>query len=527
MESTDWIISSVIFVFLIVGLFFAIPWLMSINTPTITETEMQNIMENIANEIETKAILLKSDCNAELYYCNRQFPVLLDVNTDYNYLVSRPFDQYLGRLFVVIPPGELHSVYVLPKGLIEPRYDENTNLAVEALQFGTIKVSNPYFDINVSSNVTSIHYLDSNAPNLIIKYPDMNMSLLKNSDRLVIIGDPDRNFSFIFFPYTNEFWVDVPTDIQLNIQSSATNWRVGDSIGVLSSADWWDYNEDDDYWWHYRIPITVNTLGCERTNEILQKSFDFNEIMQNLSISAELDTDSFRVIEYENFSPVDYDLGTSEIDPVPFYVSYSQTTKIATVKWQMPGKVPANTTKLYYLYFDFLPYRKDPPTYASLSYTAPACQLSVVSGNAESTNLTAYFGSASQAFIFNPNALQFSIKNMEEKEWLSANVSYRLPLEFKAGKAPRQDTNVSLDINFEAEFLSVGCENCDLNLDSLALLEVASLGSGAPVDLLVKGTDWDINYETETKLSTLWFVVKGTTSSKKSRYYFLYYNNIK
>ncbi|MCX8189703.1 MAG: hypothetical protein N3F05_00540 [Candidatus Diapherotrites archaeon] len=527
MESTDWIISSVIFVFLIVGLFFAIPWLMSINAPTITETEMQNIMNNIANKIEAKAILLKTDCNSQRYDCNRQFPVLLDVNTDYNYLVSRPFDQYLNRLFFVIPTGEIHSVYVLPKGLIEPMYDENTSLKAEALITGKYRVLNPYFDINVSNTFASVHFIDSNSPDIVIRYPDMNMSLLKNSDRLIIIGDPDRNFSFIFFPNTNEFWIDMPTDIQINIQSSATNWQIGDSIGVLSSAEWWDYNKDDDYWWHYRIPIAVNTLSCDLTNAILQKTIDLNEIMQKLNISAELDKNSFRLIEYENFSPVDYDPDTNEVEPIPFHVSYSETSKKAIIKWQMPGTVPANSTKLYYLYFDFLPYRKDRPAYANLNYTEPECQLSIVSGDAESTNVTTYLGSASQAFIFNPKTVQFSIKNIEEKEWLSANVSYRLPLAFNAGKTSRQDTNVLLDINFDAEFLSVGCKNCDLNLESLALIEVSSLGSGAPVSLLVKGIDWDLNYNQQTKLSTIWFLVKGSTSANKSRYYFLYYNNLK
>ncbi|MEM4663174.1 MAG: hypothetical protein QXM75_04080, partial [Candidatus Diapherotrites archaeon] len=527
MSPTDWIISSVVFVFLIVSLFVSVPWLMSINMPTITETELQDILSKVTHSVDVKAIFLKSDCNGELYDCNGYYPIVLklDMNADYNYLASRPFDTYSNKLFVVVPPEELHSIYLLSRKPIEPNYDEKSELNVTSMSDGTIVVSTPYLEANIGSNLTMINYLDSNIADVTLSYPDMNMSVLKSSKWLAIVGDSDKNFGLLFFYNVPEFWVDTPPAVQVGFLSSAANWRVGDSIGVLSSDFWWDYNEDDDYWWHYRIPITINSLNCARTNEIVQTNIDFNKVLNDLNVIGEVDSNSFRLIEYSGFYPVDYDKNTSEIDPVPFHVAYSESAKTATVKWQIPGIMPANSVKKYYLYFDLLPYRKDQPIYTTLNYSRPECDLLISTGNAQSTKVATQVAIANRLFVFNPSTLKVSVKNLEEREWLSTQLRYRIPIAFNAGRYSREDVNVSIDVNFSYEFASVGCKNCDLNIESVYLVEVASLGSGSVLDSLKKGTEWDLSYEKESGLSKLWFLVKGRTKEYGNRYYFLYYDS--
>lgn len=525
MEPTDWIISSVIFVALVATLFVSLPWLLSGGTAPVSETEIKAVLGSVTKEIQVKPIILKSDCNFKRYDCNRYYPVVLDANLDYNYLFSSPFEQYQDKLYTVLLPQELQSVFIFSPGTIVPSYQTMFALEAAVLDDNTINITNHYMDANVTETSIVIKFLDSNLADLKLSYPRMKMSLLKNSERLIVVGNQDINFYAIFFPNTNEFWLYVPTGLQIKMNTSANNWRFGNNIGVLSHDAWWDYSPDDDYWWHYRLPITVNTLNCKLTNQVLQTRIDFASIKQKLNIDATLDPNSFRLIEYSNSQPQDYNPDTNEIDPVPFNMSYSSESQSGVLTWQMPGAVDSNTIKLYYLYFDFLPYRKDAPTYSSLSYTEPECRLLITIGDAQDSTTTQYAFISGDAYLFNPATIYVSVMNDAQRAWLSTQTSYRLPLSFSSGLFDRQDVNVSLDINFAKEFASVKCAGCDLNVDSVSLVEVSNLATANVIDTLERNTNWGISYDEVAKIAHLWFIVKGTTPAGTTRYYFLYYDN--
>jgi len=524
MEPTDWIISSIIFVVLIAILFVSLPWLLSERSASVSETEVKAILDSVTKDIQVKAITLKSDCNLQRYDCNRYYPVFLDLNADYNYLLSKPFEQYQDKLYTILLPHELEDVFFFSPGTIEPNYSESFMHAA-SLAGGKINVRNPHIDVNITDTNITIKFLDSNLADLILSYPSMQMSLVKNTERLIVVGNPDINFYAIFFPNTNEFWLDVPSSIQVKISTSAKNWRFGSNTGVLSADAWWDYSSDDDYWWHYRLPITVNTLNCPRTDQNVQTTIDFASIKQKLNISATVDPNSFRVVEYINSQPHDYNPDTNEIDPVPFKMSYNTESQLGTLTWQMPGKIDSNTTKLYYLYFDFLPYQKNSFNYSNLNYTEPECRLLVTVGDAQDSTTTSYAFVSGEVFLFNPTTIYISLLNDVQRTWLSSQVNYRIPLSFSSGLLNRTDTNVSLDINFAQEFASVGCISCDLNTDSVSLVEVSSLATADVIDTLTKNADWAMSYDQNTKVAHLWFIVKGTTQAGKTRYYFLYYDN--
>ncbi len=526
MDPTDWIFSTVIFVGMVATLFIILPSLLPQKPDVAMESELKQLMDTVTEDIEVKALILKSDCNAEIYAdCNRYFPVMLDANVDLNYLLSKPFAMDLNKIYTILAPQEFANVFILEPGTLAPQY----NLANLVLSASTtddiIRVHNNFLDANITDTNTVISFVDSNT-DLIIKYPTMQLQLLRNSKELVIVGNKSESFYLLFFPNTSEFWLDVPDDINVTIVPSAKNWRIGSSIGVTSADAWWDYLAGDDEWWHYRIPITVNSLDCSRTNEVVQTTIDFASVKQKLSVTATIDPNSFRMIEYVNGEPIDYDTDTNGIDPIPYSVDFNSDTEQAVVTWQLTGDTDANEVRTFYLYFDFYPYEKSAPSYADLTYTELQCPVLITVGDAQDTSTTQYVFISGEAYIFNPNTFFISVLNDVQRSWLNAQISYRLPIAFSAGDYNRQDVNVSLDINFAQEFASVNCDGCDLNVASVYLVEVTDLDTGTVKETLTKGTDWDMSYNTSTKVADLWFVVKGITPAGSKRYYYLYYDNL-
>mgnify|MGYP000141377761 CR=1 FL=1 len=525
MDPTDWIISGVIFVGLIGLLFALLPTLIPQKPDIVTETEIKELLDSVTKDIYVKALILKSDCNSELYDCNRFFPVALDANTDLNYILSKPFETYSDKLYTVLLPQELASAFLLEPGILEPQYLVSLDLS-GSLTDGVINVRNSYIDANITDSNATIHFRDTNEADITISYPTMPISLLKNTQRLIVVGNDTNKFYFIFFPNTSEFWLDVPDDIQVSVSSTATNWKVGSNIGVLSSDAWWDYSADDDEWWHYRMPITVNSLECERTNEVVQETIDFGDVKEKLSVTATIDPNSFRMVEYSNGQPIDYISDTNEIDPIPFKMEFDSDTEIGVLTWQLTGTTDANTTRVFYLYFDFLPYQKSAPSYSDLTYSSLSCPVLITKGDAQDTSVTQYALISGDAYLFNPNTIYISVLNDVDRSWLSAAINYRIPLAFDAGNYDRVDENVSLDINFAQEFASVNCSGCDLNIDSVYLVEVSDLDTATVIDTLTEGTEWGLSYNETTKVGELWFIVKGTTAAGTTRYYYLYYDNI-
>ena len=526
MEPTDWIFSAIIFVGIVASLFVLVPSLLPQKPDVAVESQLKEVMDTITKNIYVKALILKSDCNAQLYDCNRYYPVMLDANVDLNYILSKPFEMDLNKLFTILTPQELANVFVLEPGTLEPQYDV-TGLTLNAsVSQGVINVHNNYLNANITDSNAVIAFADSEESDLTLTFPTMPISLLKNTKKLVVVGNDANNFHFVFFPNTSEFWLDVPDDINVIIAPAVKNWQIGDDIGVTGSAAWWDYSGEDDEWWHYRLPITVNSLDCARTNEVVQTTIDFSAVKRELSVAATIDSSSFRLIEYSNGVPVDYNPDTNEIDPIPYTMSFNADTEVGVLTWQLTGSTDANTVRVFYLYFDFLPFQKSAPSYSNLSYTGPSCRLLITVGDAQDTSATQRAFVSGEAFLFNPSTFYISVLNDVDRSWLNTQTNYRLPLAFSAGNYNRQDVNVSVDINFAQEFASVNCSGCDLNIDSVYLVEVSDLDSAAVTDTLTEGSEWGLSYNTETKTGTLWFIAKGTTQAGTTRYYYLYYDNI-
>lgn len=525
MDPTDWIFSAIIFVGIVASLFILVPSLLPQKPDVAVESQLKNVMDSVTEDIYVKALILKSDCNAELYDCNRYYPVMLDANVDLNYILSKPFEMDLNKLFTILNPQELANVFVLEPGTLNPLYDAAWLTLSASVNQGVINVHNNYLDANITDSNAVIAFEDSNADSLTLTFPTMPVSLLKNTKKLVVVGNDANKFHLLFFPNTSEFWLDVPDDINVIITPSAKNWRIGSTTGITGSASWWDYSGDDDEWWHYRLPITVNTLDCARTNEVVQAVIDFAAVKEKLNVSATIDPNSFRMMEYSNGVPIDYNPDTNEIDPIPYTMSFNESTEVGVLTWQLTGSTDANTVRVFYLYFDFLPFQKSAPSYASLTYSEPSCRLLVTVGDGETAGVTQRAFVSGEAYIFNPTTYYLSVLNDVDRSWLNTQTNYRLPLAFSAGNYNRQDVNVSVDINFAQEFASVNCSGCDLNIDSVYLVEVSDLDSATVTDTLTEGSEWGLSYSAETKTGMLWFIVKGTTQVGTSRYYYLYYDN--
>ncbi|RLG70154.1 MAG: hypothetical protein DRO07_00840, partial [Candidatus Iainarchaeum archaeon] len=197
MEPTDWIFSAIIFVGIVASLFVLVPSLLPQKPDVAVESQLKEVMDSITKDIYVKALILKSDCNAQLYDCNRYYPVVLDANTDLNYILSKPFEMDLNKLFTILAPQELANVFVLESGTLEPHYDV-TGLTLNAsVSQGVINVHNNYLDANITDSNAVIAFADSEKSDLTLTFPTMPISLLKNTKKLVVVGNDANNFHLV------------------------------------------------------------------------------------------------------------------------------------------------------------------------------------------------------------------------------------------------------------------------------------------------------------------------------------------
>ena len=543
MEPTDWAVSSVVFVSAVFVAILVAPTLLPEEPPELVESQLQDILASISGEIQVSSIILKSNCDPADYNCDRQYPVEFDINESRYNMFSDSFTEDSNKIYGMMRPGSINKVYTMPRQRLEPSYntsaytldsDTSTQSGGGGSGYiGFINVHNQYIDANISDTNASIDFLDSNEKDLAISYPRMEMARLVSSEVAVVVGNDRNKFFFRFFPNSAEFWIDVPDDINIQVRPMHLNYNVDENVNVMNFDAWWDNDATDAYIWHYRVPITVHALDYYYQDQIAQADINFE--LQKIKLgrpNAVVEFDSFRLIEYANYSAYDSTTSTASdslaLNNQPFHVYYSSSTDQATLTWKLYGTTYPDTVRHYYLYFDFTDYPKPYYAYNTLDYTVPSNPPYVTVADAQAQNQTKVFDT-NQTILYNPNTILITTVNQLSRVWEENTINYRKPLLFDSGKYARSSMHVSADVNFIAEFNNAGCGGCDLDLASLIFAEVNNWDEGA---VLMNFTHSDSNlpntynhtYNAATKMMNVsWFV--PSTPALVKRHYFLYYNN--
>ncbi|MCX6802444.1 MAG: hypothetical protein NT067_05040 [Candidatus Diapherotrites archaeon] len=537
MEPTDWAVSSAIFVVAVAATMAVAPSLLPQKAQVFSESQMQSILESVSDEIQVKSILLKTDCNSSQYDCNREFPVEIDLNESKHNMFSQAYTQDGNKMYSVMSLGAVTKLYSFAEQKITPSYSTSaftlsssgdTNYADSY-----IIVSNQYLDANITDSIASIDFTDSNEKDITIAYPEMKMSRLQDAKTSVVVGNDTNKFYLRFFPNSAEFWIDVPEDINISINPMHQNWKSDENIGMLNNDTWWDDDSTDAYLWHYRIPITVNAMDYARYDLNVRADINFALQKQRLGISGQaISTESFRLVEYSNMLP--YDSTTAAysnslaLSNQPFEISYLPGTEIASLDWTLTGFTAARATRVYYLYFDLSGYPKTSYSYSTVNYTEPEHQVYITVAFPQETVET-YVFDTNKIFLYNPNTLLINTENQLSRRWQYNAVGYRKPLLFDSGTAARSEMFVSADINFAQEFSTVGCPDCDLNTESIALVQANNWDEGEVTETLARNDAnisgaYNYSYNPSTKAMNIAWSVPSTAISTK-RYYFLYYDS--
>ncbi len=511
MHTFDWIASVVIFVSIITVMFLTLPHLFPERPRAVSETTVTDILNQVSADANIKSLIYVADCNDVNIDCNASFPVEVTVREEVEYIPSKKGEKFKKSLFIVSKPNTSAEVFEIPPNTLDFQRRES-DLGADSNSTG-IYVTNSYIKAIFDGNKANIYFFSSNNSKITFYY-EGPLSLLKDTNYLVVVGNNEKELYFIFFPETPEFWVYVPEDGNIAMESSLYNWGIENTYGMNIFASWWDSNTSDDEMWHYRLPITVYSGSCTLNNAVLKLTIDFNEIKNDLNISYNLDPNSFRMVEYN---------GTEPLGLVPYKVTYNETTGTATLLWQLTGTTQANTVRQFYLYFDFWPFLKSPPQYSDISYSSLSCEPLVIRALPEGTRVRTSTKVSGLGYLFNPYSVQVSIINDVKRMWLYSNLTYRIPIVFDAGNIGRSDVNVSLTIDFGSEFVRQGCNDCTLDVNSVKIVEVYDIATGNLKEELARGSYWNLSYNYGTKKAFVWFIVKGTTNAGEKRYYHLYY----
>lgn len=124
------------------------------------------------------------------------------------------------------------------------------------------------------------------------------------------------------------------------------------AIGYISNPS---YELNQDIWWntswHYKIKIEINSTSYERIDWPIEKEINFTQILQNINRQGNLDLNSLRLFEYNFSGHIKY--------PVPYQFDQDENynpseNAFGTLVFYMNGTTPANSKRVYYLYFDTL-----------------------------------------------------------------------------------------------------------------------------------------------------------------------------
>lgn len=542
MEASDWAVSSVVFVVAVSTALVLSSHLVSDRSPQAVESQIKDILENVSDEILIRSMLLKTDCNSSLYDCNREYPVEVSINQLRHNFLSTPYSQDENKLYSIMPSGQITKLYSFPRQKITPRYlsasslnissDENYDPQTDTNQ---ITINNQYLNAAVTDFNATIDFVDSDEQDLILTYPQMYMAKLKDTNASVVVGNDGNEFYLRFFPNSAEFWIDMPDDINVNIEPMQKNWKVDENTSVFNGDQWWDNDVNDHYWWHYRIPIVVHTQDYSRQDLNVRVDINFIVQKQKLGKSSDyIDPNSFRLVEYRDTKAYDATTDTYDdslaLENLPSDIEFSSSTLMADVKWTLTGFTPTNSYRVYYLYFDFLTnYEKPTYGYDTIYYTAPEPPVFITVADPQMKGKTQVFDT-NKTVIFNPNTIILNTVNQLARQWQYIATDYRKPIIYETGFYDRNAMIIETDVNFAKEMPRVGCSGCELDTNSLVVVQVNNWDEGKVTEILShsssgeKGT-FDYNYGSVTRILDLsWFV--PATPAKTKRYYFLYFSNL-
>ncbi len=122
------------------------------------------------------------------------------------------------------------------------------------------------------------------------------------------------------------------------------------------------YIEPNYKWWNssyaFRIKIEINNSYVSRTDWPIEIELNFTKILSHINVTATLDEDSLRLIEYDSNG---YPIG---IVPFQFdkYENFNATNNaIGELVFILNGTNEANTKRIFFLYFDVLENGKKEP----------------------------------------------------------------------------------------------------------------------------------------------------------------------
>jgi len=531
MESVDWAVSSAVFIVAVAVAITVAPTLLPQAPPELVESQIQTILEGVSDDIVVRSVILKTNCDSTEYDCNRDYPIELDIDASRHNILSKAFTQDGNKIYSIMPLGAITKMYSFRQEKISTSYNTtDLNLSTSTAS-DIITVNNQYLDASITDFNAIIDFTDSNEQDLVISYPEMNMVLLKDTAASKVVGNDGNKFYLRFFPNSAEFWIDVPDDINVLMLPMHQNIKVDENIVIVANDDWWDYDGTDAYLWHYRIPIVVHSMDFSRTDLIVRRDINFALQKERIGVSLSIDPNSFRLIEYSDQVPYDAITtsanATTALTNLPFAVSFNQSTEIATLTWKLTGFTPANSHRVFHLYFDFSNYPKTSYADSSISFTSLLHPVYITVAFPQEKGEINVFDS-NKFFLFNPNTLMINTVNQLSRVWQNETVSYRKPLLFDSGVTTRSEMTVSTDINFLFELGSVGCVACDLNTDYLLFVAVDDWAAGTVLetfsysDLNQAGSYYYYFNENTKQMYFSWTV--PTTAARTKRYYLLYYS---
>ncbi len=543
MEATDWATSSVVFIVAVSTALVMSAHLVSQDAREVSESQLQDIIESVSDEINIQSMILKHDCDPSLYDCNREYPVEVNIKRSKYNMLSRSFTQDENKLYSVMPLGSVSKLYSMPRQKISPNYPDAQTLSISTDEnidvqndVNNIIVSNDHLSASINDSNATVDFLDSLQQDLVVSYPRMYMAKLKDSNSGVVVGNDANEFYLRFFPNSAEFWIDTPDDLNVRINPVHQNWKKDQNIGVFNRDKWWDADTSDAYWWNYRIPVVMHSQDTARYDLNVKTDINFLLQKQRLGMpNALLDPNSFRLVEYSDGAAYDSVTSTSSdslaLENQPFEIAFNSNTEMAAVEWTVLGTTPANSHRVYYLYFDFYETASGnlKPTYSetTINYVPPEPPVYLTVAFPQQRAQTSSFDT-NRLSIFNPNTLLLNTVNQLSRVWQYNAVSYRKPLLFDSGLVDREQLTVSADINFARELELLGLQGQDLNLESLSLVRVNNWDEGTVIEELILSDEniaqtFDFVYNSTTKSMELSWVVPATPAKTK-RYYFLYFD---
>ncbi len=513
MEPTDFIFSAVLFTATIIFVFYSMPHFLPAPSETPIQSQIDEVMNSVTTDIDVQTVVLKADCDSELYDCNYNYPIEIDINSAYINMYSQYFSSSGNKLYSIGTIGEEQKIYLFPASKLTTDYNTSSLDLSLSSEGDTRTITNQYLTVTLNPRHGSVDFSDSSETDLLMSYDEMDLNVFVDTESLVKIGDENKEFYFYFFPGSAEFWIDITSDYNLEINPAQRTWRTDANTGSISENEW--YTESGNTAWHYRIPITVNSLDHSGTGTVLQQDINFPRVKALLGMGGySVDTDSFRMIEYSNGEITD--------SSVPFAMDYGYGNP-AVLKWQLTGETAANTLREYALYFDFTTYPKTAATETDLTYVELEDPVYISQAQPEAQSRD-YSAVVSSVVIHNPNTISIEAENAYTRSWDYTEEEYRIPFDFDSGLSSRTDQNIEATIDFGAEFSSHNCSSCVLDEESIRLIEVNNLDEGAILSF-VSASNYSLAYDSQDNTGTLSWIVTGTTPTRTHRYYYFYFDN--